>query len=49
MLLDHLEKSSILRAELQAADAELANAATRPIRVLVRITRMQKRETRKSE
>jgi hypothetical protein len=31
VLLDHLEKSSMFRAELQAAEALLAKAATRPI------------------
>jgi len=38
---DHLEKSSILRAALQAAEALLARAATRPIRVNERIIRKQ--------
>jgi hypothetical protein len=46
VLLDHLEKSSILRAELQAAEALLAKAATRPIRAKLRILRYVERETR---
>jgi len=37
VLLDHLEKSSILRAEVQAAEALLASAANRPIRVILRM------------
>ena len=49
VLVDHLEKSSILSAELQAAETPLANAAARPIRVNVRIVKEFKRETRKSE
>jgi hypothetical protein len=35
--LDHFEKSSILRAALQAADALLAKAAAKPIKADVRI------------
>jgi hypothetical protein len=37
VLVDHLEKSSILRAALQAADAPLTNAAAKPIKVDVRM------------
>jgi len=38
VLLDHLEKSSIFNAALQAAEAPLTSPAARPIRVKVRIT-----------
>jgi hypothetical protein len=38
LLLDQLEKSSIFKAALQAAEAPLTSPAARPIRVNVRMT-----------
>jgi hypothetical protein len=42
VLLDHLEKSSIMSAALQAAEAPLTRPAARPIKVNVRILENEK-------